>query len=129
MTLTFGVINMIALLLGLLILTILAVSEIFHQRELKAVKLAHAEEFTDLQNEKMTIREQYHTVEVGIEDEIEALEEAVAAFEADKDPDSDFPAMESSIAECNAKANVQVVTRLYHKLFPEAYDDWIRRRV
>ncbi len=120
---------MIALFLGLLVLTILAVSEIFHQRELKALRKDYAEEFVELQNEKMTIREQYHTVEVGIEDEIAALEEAVAAFAADKDPDSDFPAMESSIEECNAKANVRMLTRLYEKLFPEAHSDWIRRRV
>lgn len=118
---------MIALMFGILILVFAAITNIFHQKELKAVRERYSGAITDLVDEKMELREQYHTIEVSIEDEIAALEEAIAAFEANKDPDSMFPAMESSISEANAKANVRMLIRLYEKLFPEAYNDWIRR--
>lgn len=119
---------MIALMFGIGLLCLVAIMDFFYRKEIKDIRQINAEEISALVDEKMKLREQYHTVEVGIEDEIAALEEAVAAYEANKDPDSMFPAMESSIAEANAKANVRMLIRLYERLFPEAYNDWIRHR-
>lgn len=103
---------------GILILVVLAVSEIFHQREIKKLRQINAEEFTAFFDEKMKLREQYHTIEVRLEEEIEALSTAVDHFKSQRDPDSMFPSMEGSIPEANAVANLRLLQKLYKELFP-----------
>ena len=109
---------MIALFFGLGILSLAAIMDFFYRKEIKKIRLLNAEEITLLVDEKMKLREQYHTIEVRLEDEIEALDLAIGHWASEKDPDSMFPAMESSIAECNAKANVRLLRKLYEELFP-----------
>lgn len=109
---------MIALFFGLGLLCFAAIMDFFYRKEIKKIRLINAEEITALFDEKMKLREQYHTIEVRFEEEIEALDLALAHMESEKDPDSMFPSMESSISECNAKANVRLLKKLYEELFP-----------
>ena len=109
---------MIALFFGIGLLCFVAIMDFFYRKEIKNIRQINAEEITALFDEKMKLREQYHTIEVRLEEEIEALELAIAHWASEKDPDSMFPSMESSMAEANAKANVRLLKRLYEELFP-----------
>lgn len=108
---------MLALLFGIIILCFAAIMDFFYRKEIKSIRQINAEEISALVDERMKLREQYHTMEVRLEEEIEALDLAIGHMEAEKDPDSMFPAMESSISECNAKANVRLLRKLYEDLF------------
>lgn len=110
---------MLALGFGILLLVLLSIFNIFHQRELKQVRKEYTDEINFLVDEKVELTDQYDRVKIRLQNEELSLNDAVEEFKRDRDPDSMFPAMEGSIRECNVISNQRLLARLNKDLFGE----------
>jgi vacuolar-type H+-ATPase subunit D/Vma8 len=103
---------MLALLFGIIIICFAAIMDFFYRRELKDVRETYAAEIRDLVDDNNKIKTM-------LENDIAELELMVQEFEAQKDPDSMFPSMESSTSELIVKSKLEALQGVYRELFPQ----------